>query len=330
MKKIACSLLVLILAGCGQNDDAQCRKIKNVNWANRDQAIEIYKNCIGNAVETDDAELVNISNAKLDSMLYLSYIYLTDQAHYDWNAAIQMLNVATASMMQKCQRARNNDESPERYDNYCFNQYNMFTEKYDLTPRPINTVDDAMFVYQMALPCVYMDMIRENEQALGLIDSWFGSTRDLDIPYVCEYNLSGKFLDFDNFFDDAAIEYLMSLNPYGYIQGTIRFGFRTSNYHDLIYMLTYPTHFFKSDNFSDLYVIRDTYDDEDDMGVVKIYATDIEQKIYANAHATRGYKKMLNTLEKYYVSKLKMSAPDAKKYAHLAAAQIILQYIYMQ
>ncbi len=327
MKKFTYSLLALLLLGCGQSDN-QCRKIHNINWANHEQSIKIYSDCIGDALNTPDTELANIPNDKIDSMLYLSYIYLTDSEHYDWDMATKMLNVATKSMLQKCAVDTENDLDPERYSNYCYS----ITDK----KQNIKTIDDAMHVYHMSLPCVYMDMIRENEKALDLIDSWFGSTRDLNIPHVCEGDVSGKFLDFEKFLGTSAVEYLESLNPYGFIEGTIRFGYRTSNYHDLINMLTYPTHFFKSDNLADIYIIRTDYCDwEKDSADctdkdVRITATEMEQQIYKNRAATRGYKKMISALETYYMSELKMGRGDAKKYAHLAAAQIIMQYIYQR
>lgn len=335
MKKITCSLLALLLLGCGR-DENQCPQIHNINWANHDQSIKIYSECIGDSLNTPDDELANLADDKIDSMLYLSYIYLTDTEHYDWDAAIQLLDVATKSMLQKCLVAKINDSYTEHYDNYCTHNYDFISREYDPTPKKIETLDDAMFVYHMSLPCVYMDMIRENERALELIDSWFGSTRDLAIPHVCEYNLDGKFLEFDKFFSDSAIDYLESLNPYGFIEGTIRFGYRTSEYHDLIYMLTYPTHFFKSDNIADIYVSRTKYCDfEEDAPDCEskdftITVPELEKQIYKNKSAARGYNKMIDSLAKYYVSKLKMSDADAKKYARMSAAQIMLQYIYMR
>lgn len=335
MKKITYSLIALLLAACGPDDVSQCKKIKNINWANRDSAIKIYKGCIGDAVDTPDDKLVSLPESKIDSMLYLSYIYLTDKSHYDWDLAIKMLNTATKSMLQKCQYASINGEILERYGNYCYHYYDFNKMTYTITPTPINTIDDAMFVYQMSMPCVYMDMIRENEDALKLIDAWFGSTRDLSIPSVCEYEISGKFIEFDDFFDATGLEYLLSLNSFGEIDGTIRFGYRTSNYHDFIYMMTYPTHFFKTDNLDDIYVERTAYCDweTDDADCndqnIRITATDLESKILANSHAKRGYEKMKTTLEKYYITVLKMDAATAKRYARFSADKMLLNYIYM-
>ena len=77
MKKITYSLIALLLAACGPDDVSQCKKIKNINWANRDSAIKIYNGCIGDAVDTPDDKLVSLPEFKIDSMLYLSYIYYT-------------------------------------------------------------------------------------------------------------------------------------------------------------------------------------------------------------------------------------------------------------
>ena len=337
MKKITYSLFALLLLGCGQSDN-QCKNINNIKWANHEQSIKIYTNCIGDALNTPDNELVNIPDEKIDSMLYLSYIYLTDTAHYDWDTATKMLDVATKSMLSKCAAARENNSYQDRYNNYCYHKYSFVKGTYDTTPDPVKTIDDAMFVYQMSLPCVYMDMIRENENALNLIQAWFGSTRDLDIPHVCEGDLNGKFLDFEKFLGASAVEYLESLNPYGMIDGTIRFGYRTSNYHDLIYMLTYPTHFFKSDKIDDVSVRRVVFAEDDGeiteneeyMTDAYFHAPELEQQIYKNRAATRGYKKMISALETYYISELKMDTATAKKYARLSAAQILLQYIYQR
>ena len=312
MKKITCSLIALLLLGCGNGDNAQCRKIKNVKWVNREQTIKIYQDCIG-----DVKDNLSVSDDQIDSMPYLSYIYLVDDAHHDLDTAKKLIQSASDAIWAKCKYAADNDVHMERYNNYCFVKETGWAEF-----KPIQTFYDAVIVYQMTLPCVHFDMVRENEKALGIIESYFGSTRDLSIPAICDKFDGDKFIELSAFFDNDASEYLYSINPADAIDGTIRFGIRTSKYHDLVYMLSHPAGFFKSDNLADISVAK--FDSD-----TKVSAIEMETEIYKNKSAARGYENLISALRKYYTTALKMDAADAEKYAHMAAAELMLQDLYI-
>ena len=65
-------------------------------WSNKQQAIQIYKDCIGT---TEYDAYVSWSYEQIDSMLYLSYIYLTDAEYKDVNKANILLAVAKNAIL---------------------------------------------------------------------------------------------------------------------------------------------------------------------------------------------------------------------------------------
>ena len=121
--------------------------------------------------------------------------------------------------------------------------------------------------------------------------------------------------------------FLQDLNKEPEIEGTMRFGLTRTRYHDFVYMLTYPVHYFKTDKFEDVHI--EQFDTKND-AQTRFFAYQLEQEIYKYSDLTQAYNKMIYSLKQYYVSFLKMNDKDAVNYARMTASMIILQDIFIR
>ena len=325
MKKIIAFLFVIVLFGCDQQESKEkqqiaCQSLNDVVWSNKQQTIQKYKDCIGKIKGNS-----SWSYEQIDSMLYLSYIYLTDDTYHDIKKANKLLSIAKNAMWQDCEGYHGH------YDNFCYFNTNVKQkwqqEPSDIIPKVIDNFDDAIIIYQMSLPCVYTDMIIENEQALQIMDAWFGSSRDIDIPSLCDNDTFATdiVINVNEMVELKSYDYLSRLNKEPGTEGTIRFGFQRSKYHDLIHMLTYPKTFFKTDDFNQVHIEQVGFDGENK----KFFAPTIEKEIYKHQDLKRAYTNLQNLIKQHYISFLKMNNQDATKYARMTAVMIILQDIFM-
>ena len=290
-----------------------CQSLNEVVWLNKQQTIQTYKDCIG--VPENYANM-SWSYEQIDSMLYLSYIYLTDTKYKDIEQANTLLEIAKEAMWQDC------DDYHGHYDNFCYFEY--FKNE---IPTFVNNLEDAIILYQMSLPCVHIDMIMENEKTLEIINGWFGSSRDVNIPAVCETFDVDKIIDFDAIRNTKSYSILEKLNKEPVTDGTIRFGFNRTRYHDLVYMLTYPQKYFITDNFKKLYI---KYYAGGIDTPKQFFAYHLEKEINKHQDIKNEYKNLKESIKNYYISFLHMQTDDAVKYAHMTASMIILQDIFIR
>ena len=319
MKKILLSVCLLTLSACsdqdsGINQERACQQVHSIDWSDKNQAVKIYRGCIGDAISKRDT--VSPTYNQIDSMLYLSYIYLTDDTYKNINRANELLNTARAAMWQDC------DDYHGHYDNFCYLEH--YPEQ---MPMSVENLSDANIIYQMSLPCVYMGMVMENEKILDAMDSYFGSSRDIIIPSLCDNFNPDDIVNFENIYNLDSYERLLALNPEPITDGTMRFGFNRARYHDFVYMLTYPKKYFKSDNLEDIVVKK--YVMETDK-TITFSGLQLEQEISKHPDLLQAYNDIKKSIEHHYVSFLQMDAADAEKYANMATTMIILQDIFVR
>nr|MBQ0090991.1 hypothetical protein [Candidatus Enterousia merdequi] len=315
------TILFLLLLGCStQNpsiiEDQNCHGIDCIKWNKKQQTVQYYEQILDRVKLDNNYKTDSLTYDQIDAMLYLSYIYLTDGQFKDIEKANKLLTTAKKAMWQDC------DGYHGHYDNFCYFQYYQ-----DGIPTFVNNLQDAIIIYQMSLPCVYIDMIQENEKAIDIIDGYFGSSRDVSIPALCDTFNPYKIVNIDDITTLKSYTYLENLNKEPETEGTIRFGFQRTRYHDFVYMLMYPANYFKTDNFKDLHVQQ--YDMDTDKKT-KFFAHQLEQEIYKHPDLKQEYKKMIISLEQYYISSLGMNSKDAANYARMTASMIILQDIFIR
>ena len=306
-----------MLFGCSiQNTPVKAKHIcpatNGIEWTDKKQTLQHYEQFLDNI----NYKAVLPTYEQIDAMLYLSYIYLTDNEHKDIDKANKLLSAAKKAIWQDC------DGYHGHYDNFCYFQYNQ-----DDIPIFVNNLEEAIIIYQMTLPCVYVDMIQENEKAIGIIDCYFGSTRDASIPTLCD-----TFNPFDvvNTNDIAKLKsytFLKNLNKEPETEGTMRFGLQRTKYHNFVYMLTYPAHYFKTDKFEDIHIQKHNKGDDK---TTKFFGYQLEQEIYKHPDLKQEYNKIIYSLEQHYKSSLKMNNKDAANYARMTASMIILQDIFIR
>lgn len=305
------------ICGCSQSDSIYSSgQAQNVVWSDKQKTVNFYENYIGN-IHLDETETsTSLSYEQIDAMLYLSYIYLTDNEYKDITKANKLINVAKKAIWQDC------DGYHGHYDNFCYFQYYQ-----DEIPTFVNNLNDAIIIYQMTLPCVYIDMIQENEKAIDIIDDYFGSSRDANIPALCDEFNPHHVVNTDGIASLEDYIFLKNLNRESEIDGTMRFGLSRTRYHDFVYMLTYPAHYFKTDKFEDVHI--EQFDIETNTKT-KFFAYQLEQEIYKHPDLQKAYNKMIESLKRHYESFLKMNSADAANYARMAASMLILQDIFIR
>lgn len=293
-----------------------CNKDNCIKWSDKMQTVQYYEQEITDLKILGNYETSSMTYEQIDAMLYLSYIYLTDDNYKDPTKANYLINIAKQAIWQDC------DGYHGHYDNFCYFQYYQ-----NEIPIFVNNLDEAIIIYQMTLPCIYMDMIQENEKAIGIIDSYFGSSRDASIPTLCDDFNPYNIVNVDDIASLKDYIFLQDLNKEPEIEGTMRFGLTRTRYHDFVYMLTYPVHYFKTDKFEDVHV--EQFDVETDTKI-KFFAYQLEQEIYKHPDLKNAYNKMIESLKCHYESFLKMNDKDAANYARMTASMIILQDIFIR
>ena len=319
MKKYLLCIEFIVLLGCSaQNTPPEtenaCYETSCIEWNNKKQTIKYYEQFLNDIKLDDNKENVSPTYEQIDAMLYLSYIYLTDSVYKNIDKANKLLTVVKNSIWQDC------DGYHGHYDNFCYFQYYQ-----DEIPIFVNNLEEAIIIYQMTLPCVYIDMIQENEKSIGIIDGYFGSSRDANIPILCDTFNPYDVVNIDDIKNLKSYTFLQNLNTEPETEGTMRFGLRRIQYHDFVHMLTYPKHYFKTDKFEELYIHKI---DMNNNKKTPFFAYELEQEIYKHHDLAQTYNKMIDSIKQHYVSFLKMKDKDAANYARMTASMIILQDIF--
>ncbi len=321
MKKYLLYVEFAVLFGCSaQNTLVEtktiCHETSCIEWSDTKQAMQYYEQSLSDVKLDDNKKNISLTYKQIDAMLYLSYIYLTDDNYNDIEKANKLINIAKKAIWQDC------DDYHGHYDNFCYFQYYQ-----DEIPTFVNNLDEAIIIYQMTLPCVYIDMIQENEEAIGIMDAYFGSSRDASIPTLCDAFNPYNIVNIDDIANSKDYIFLQNLNKEPETEGTMRFGLTQTRYHDFVYMLTYPEHYFKTSTFADVHV--EQFDVETDTKI-KFFAYDLEQEIFRHPDLKKAYNKMIDSLKHHYELFLKMNDKDAANYAHMTASMIILQDIFIR
>ena len=308
MKKFFKTLCLLCLLGCSydipkKTNHTVCGDIYALNWSKKQEAIDTYNACLA-TLDTNDKKYT-------DSMLYLAYIYLSDNEYKDIESANQLIHNAIQIMAADC------DGAHGTYDNFCY--FEHFKDEVSW-PEYFNTWDDAKHLFHMTLPCVYIDMIKENENALELIEDYFGSSRDAAIAGICDPFNPYEITQLRRFVQSPSFDALSKINPEPPIEGTMRFALSRSNYHDMIEMLTYPASGFQDKTHDDLFV------KSFDSGLY--YAKDLLSELAKYEDLVLTYDAMADNIKKYYIDALHMSEQDAVKYAKMTASTLILHEIF--
>lgn len=318
MKKYCLYIIFFVLLGCSAQDksveiEPVCRETGCFKWTDKKQAVKYYEQLLDNVVSLETASL---TYEQIDAMLYLSYIYLTDSEYKDINKANNLLIVAKKAIWQDC------DGYHGHYDNFCYFQYYQ-----DEIPIIVNNLEEATIIYQMTLPCVHIDMVQENEKAIGIIDGYFGSSRDASIPTLCDTFNPYDVVNIDDMANLTSYTFLKNLNKEPETEGTMWFGLQRMKYHDFVYMLTYPAHYFKTNKFEELHIQQTGIDNDK---TTKFFAYELEKEIYKHPDLEWVYNKMIDSIKQYYESSLKMNNKDAANYARMTASMIILQDIFIR
>ena len=111
MKKFFKTLCLLCLLGCSydipkKTNHTVCGDIYSLDWSKKQEAIDIYKACLATLDANDKKHT--------DSMLYLAYIYLSDNEYQDIEYANQLIHNAMQIMAADC------DGAHGTYDNFCY------------------------------------------------------------------------------------------------------------------------------------------------------------------------------------------------------------------
>ena len=310
MKKFFKTLCLLCLLGCNYDTPKKanhtvCGDIYSLDWSKKQEAIDIYKACLA-TLDANDKKYT-------DSMLYLAYIYLSDNEYQDIEYANQLIHNAMQIMAADC------DGSHGTYDNFCYFEY--FKDEVSW-PEYFKNFDDAKHLFHMTLPCVYIDMIKENKNALELIEGYFGSSRDAAIAGICKPFNPYEITQIRRFVQSPSFDLLSRINQEPPINGTISFALSTSNYHDMIEMLTYPTSFFRGKTHDDLF-IKLNFEEKK-----FFYAKDLLSELAKYDDLVLIYDAMADNIKKYYTDALHMSEQDAVKYAKMTAPTLILHKIF--
>ena len=310
MKRLFKILCLLCLLGCNYDapeltNHAVCGDIYTLDWSNKSNAIDTYKACL-TSLDMNDKK-------HTDSMLYLAYIYLSDNEYQDLESANQLIASAMQNMAADC------DGAHGRYDNFCY--FEHFKDEVPW-PKYFKNFDDAKHLFHMTLPCVHIDMIMENKNALELINSYFGSSHDAAIAGICAPFNPYEITQLRQFVQSPSFDTLSKINPEPPINGTMSFGLSTLNYHDMIEMLTYPVSVFQDKTHDDLF-IKLNFEEKK-----FFYAKDLLVELAKYDDLVLIYDEMVDSIKKYYTDTLHLSEQDAVKYAKMTASTLILREIF--
>lgn len=299
--------------GVAQTTDA-CEMLENLDWKDKEETLQILETCYATVGDSD----AGLRGNQIDSMLYLAYIYLADGSYQNIDRANIILKRAIAEMARDCDMAHGT------YDNFCYMVH--FSDDFPLPPK-FNSINDAMDLYHMSLPCVYAEMILENPDTVDLLAPYFFSSRDASLPAVCSpFNVFKIAPINDIFKSDAFTQNVRPLNPQPPVTGTISFGLAQSNYHDIVKMLLFPEKEFK-----------DTRPDNVRMDVhigfvgneqQTVYAADVINELKKYPQLSDMYQRLVDSVTTHYIEYLNISPQLAATYADMAAQTMVMLYVY--
>jgi len=293
--------------------DSTCDSLDNINWSDKVQTIAKLESCYAMFVRPTTVDIEH--KAQVDAMLYLSYIYLSDGPHQNVDRANTILKRAIAEMSKDCKQAHGT------YDNFC---YILHFQDEEPIPTKFNTLKDAMHIYHMSMPCIYPEMLVENPDAIELISSYFGSSRDANIPVLCNdfpYNIINlrAFMELENY---QNISNKYSSDP---IEGTMRFGIHQANYQDMIERLFFPDKKLADNNPDDPYIM--VYSIGESPEPIKTKLKPFEADIRQYPDLSGAYDKMLDNTARHYVEFLHLPPDVAEKYAPVTVLSTLFDFI---
>ena len=325
MKYVLLTLCLSIFVACNKTlsqpsavpDDVAaavaCDSLDNINWSDRVSTISTLESCYASY---DPADPIDVENkTHVDAMLYLSYIYLSDGIYQNIDRANIILRHAITKMSQDC------DGAHGTYDNFC---YMVYFKDEEQIPTRFNTLKDAMHIYHMSMPCVYPEMLIENPDAIELISQYFGSSRDVNIPNVCNY-FPYHIIDYPAFRELENYKNLSNEYSDGPIEGTIRFGVRQGQYKDMIERLFFPDKKLADNNPDDPYIM--VYPIGEDSEPIKTYLKPFEFDIRQYPDLSGAYDKMLENTTKHYINFLHLSPDVAAQYAPITVLSTLYDFI---
>ncbi len=282
-----------------------CTKVLNtIAWKNPDTVIAYYSDSIKYPSTVSFSEHIN-------ALLYTSYIYLSDGETQDITRGNELLTRAMVAMDSDCV------DNHGTYDNFCY-----FGLKY--FPSEFKSLNDAMFLYQMALPCVHVEMILENPDAIDLIAPYFGSTRDANIPTLCApFDLFGV-TGIDVFTSTPGYDKIQIIDGFEPISGTMRVGLSRLRYYNMAKMLLLPHMVFTDINKTDSDMCATTINNK------KICWRDIVQIINSDSVLLSAFNMMQNRIAAHYIDFLGLDKDTAILYANMSAVQIVMDSVYVR
>ena len=322
MKYVLSVLYLFLFAACDvaqQNRqnvsgaNTVCDNFDNINWSDKESTIATLESCYASH---NPALPISIKNTTpVDAMLYLSYIYLSDGQYQDIDRANIILRYAINEMSKDC------DDAHGTYDNFC---YMLHFKDEEPIPTQFNTLKDAMHIYHMSMPCIYPEMLIENPDAIELISTYFGSSRDASIPNVCNY-FPYHIIDLRAFRELENYTNLESKYSDGPIEGTISFAIHQGQYKDMIEMLFFPDKKLANNNPDDPYIM--TYPIGEDNTPIKTGLKPFESDIRLYPDLSETYDKMIENTTKHYIDFLHLSPDMAARYAPITVLSTLYDFI---
>lgn len=322
--KLFLVLLLIVMGGCtaphvesNENDASHpCDLIQDVDWSRKSATIRAYKKCINTPIDgATGSAATRWSQAQTDAKLYLSYIYLMPGLHHSIRQGNKYLTQAIREMGRDCIDAHGT------YDNFC---YMLYSTRYEHIPRYFPSITHAMHLYHMSMPCVHAQMIIENPDAIDLIDSYFGSSRDANIPRLCDGFNPYDIIDMPQFVTLANAPEFIALYSDGPMTGTMRFGIYQSNYNKMVKMLLLPDIAFQDMDLNNPFVINHGLGGQ---SPTKTFLIDIEENIEKHPDLSAAYHDMIAKTTAHYESYLGLAPDQATKFARITVLNVIYNYI---
>lgn len=293
--------------------DTKCDNLDNINWSDKTATITRLESCYNMMAPATQDTIGNRTH--VDAMLYLSYIYLSDGPHQNIDRANTILRRAITEMSKDCVDAHG------IYDNFC---YMLHFNNDEPIPTKFNTLKDAMHLYHMSMPCVYAEMLTENPDAIELISPYFGSSRDANIPNVCNY-FPYHIIDLLEFRNLENYENLSNKYSNGPIEGTMSFGVHQGQYQDMIERLFFPDKKLADNDSDDPYIM--VYSIGENSAPIKTKLKPFESDIRQYSDLNAAYDKMLENTTRHYVEFLHLSPDIAAKYAPITVLSTLYDFI---
>jgi hypothetical protein len=310
-----------------QTITSDCDNIENIDWKNKDKTIKIYEACINYEKEkptdnnTKQKYLYNrLVEQQTDARLYLSYVYLTQTDYQNVEKANLLLNEAVEEMKSKC------DGWQGPRSNFCYMQNSEYS--IDKIPEKFNNLSDALHLYHMTLPCVYVDMIKEQPETLKLIEGYFGSNRDNFIPRICDDVGPDEIFMMHDLEKMGNYKHVAELNTSATGEGTIRFAYYRANYKKAAELLIFPEESLRDMNPDEVFVSL-KIGGETPMAR-NYYFKDIENELYKHQDLVNKYEEIIKSVKNYYLNDLNLPSDIAEKYAKVAVQTLMLYRLYNQ